>query len=166
MLNFLHRLYNRCRMLSETLVDIDAVEEYENIHSDCIFIGTKIKNRYDEARICINESYNPKRYQLNGLDYKLFGVTLDIPSSQKQLAFQIKHKKISDLLSYNLLLQDYKLSCNNCYFNLYPPLYPLDNHFIKKYIPEFNYEDFICFNPDIPKFQAFSSLNLFLITIE
>ena len=164
MLNFLLKYYNkRNKMLSEDLYHLQPKEVYTDLPPDSLFIGVKIKNLYDEKRICIQDSYNPGRYKSsNGL--KLYGTIMDVNTDHKTLVYKLKKQKIFDLIGYNLLLQDYKLSCNECYFNLNPPLYPIDNSFIKKYIPDFNFENFICFNPEIPKFQAFSSLNVFFVT--
>jgi hypothetical protein len=147
-------------MLSEKLIDLPPKEEYEQLPDNCVFIGVKIKNLYDEKRICITDNYAPKRYiSKNGV--MLFGMVKEVLNEHKLLMQNIKQQKIFDLIGYNLLLQDHKLTCNECYFNLNPPLYPVDNVFIKKYINDFDFENFICFNPDIPKFQAFASLNLY-----
>lgn len=165
MLNFLYKWYNRDKMLSDNLAQLPPKKDYKKITKDCLFIGTKIRNLYDEERICIKETFLPERYSVEGLDYKLFGVVKDIPNECKTLLSKIKQNKIYDLIGYSMTLQDFNLTCNESFYNLRPPIYPIDNHHIKKYIDKFNYEDFICFNPEIPKFQAFSSLNLFFITV-
>lgn len=151
-------------MLSDNLVDIPPKQEYHDIPEDCIFIGTKIKNLYDEARICIQDGYFPQRYKIDGLDFSLFGITKPVSPEFKSLFRNLKQQKVYDLIGYSMLLQDFNLTCNDCYFNLRPPIYPIDNHHIKKCLPDFDYEQFICFNPEVPKFQAFTSINLFLIT--
>jgi len=164
MLKFLFNRYNKNNknMLSDELINYEPREEYKQLDNDCVFIGVKIKNLYDEERTCIQEDFLPSRYKsINNTN--LFGIVKDILPEHKQLIEKIKSQKIFDLIGYNLLLQDYKLTCNECYFNLRPPIYPIDNHFINKYIPEFNFEKFICFKPEIPKFQTFASLNLFFI---
>lgn len=165
MLNFLYKWYNRDKMLSDDLVELPPKEKYSLIDEDCIFIGTKVKNLYDEERICIKDSFNPERFKVNGMDFNLFGIKQNVPPEFKKLIETLKQQKIYDLIGYSIVLQDHNLTCNECYFNLRPPIYPIDSHHIKKCIPNFNYEDFICFNPEIPKFQAFSSLNLFFITV-
>lgn len=150
-------------MLSEDLYHLQPEQSYHDLPTDKLFIGVKIKNLYDEKRICIQDTYKPARYKsTNGI--KLYGVIKDILSEHKSLVYKLKRQKIFDLIGYNLILQDYKLSCNECYYNLNPPLYPIDSIVIKKYIPDFNFENFICFNPDIPKFQSFASLNVFFLT--
>jgi len=150
-------------MLSNELVEKQPIQTYSEIPKECIFIGTKIKNLYDEKRLCIQENYAPGRYRLNNIDLNLFGIVKEITDTFGDLVRKIRHQKQFDLIGYNLLLNENNLTCNNCYYNLNPPIYPIDNHHIKKIIPEFDYENFICFNPEIPKFQAFTSLNLFLI---
>lgn len=164
MLNFLLNIYNKKNksMLSEELTNYKPKEIYKDLQNDCAFIGVKVKNLYDEERTCIQESFLPERYKISN-DTHLFGVVKDILPEHKQLSEKIKSQKIFDLIGYNLLLQDYKLTCNECYFNLKPPVYPVDSSYIKKYIPDFNFEEFICFKPEIPKFQTFASLNLFFI---
>jgi hypothetical protein len=152
-------------MLSDNLVELPPKENYSTIDEDCLFIGTKIKNRYDEERICIKDTFEPGRYKVDGIDFLLYGLKKNISPEYKKLVNSLKLQKIYDLIGYSVALQDFSLSCNDCYFNLRPPLYPIDNHHIKKCLPEFNYEDFVCFNPEIPKFQAFTSLNVFFITV-
>lgn len=163
MLNFLLSRYNKRKyMLSETLADLPVAEKYEDISSSCVFIGAKIKNRYDEKRICINENYTPKRIKVSN-NTNLFGITLDPIPEHQEMVVKLKAQKIFDLIGYNILLQEYKLSCNDVYYNLLPPLYPIDNIHINKYIKNFNFEDFICFNLDSAKFQSFYSVNVFFI---
>ena len=164
MLNFLYKLYNRDKMLSDTLTEVSPQEDYEEITEDCFFIGAKVKNLYDEQRICIQDTYSPGRYKIQGADYFLFGIKQQIPNEFKFLASKLKQYKIYDLIGYSMTLQDFGLTCNDCYFNLRPPVNPVDIHHIKKCLKDFEYENFICFNPEIPKFQAFTSLNLFFIT--
>jgi hypothetical protein len=150
-------------MLSEKLTEIPPKEEYKEINDDCFFIGAKVKNLYDEQRICIQDNYSPGRYKIKNADYFLFGIKHQIPNEFKLLASRLKQNKIYDLIGYTIALQDFSLTCNDCYFNLRPPLYPVDTHHIKKCLKDFDYENFICFNPEVPKFQAFTSLNLFFI---
>lgn len=166
MLNFLYEWYNRDKMLSDNLVELPPKREYKDITEDCIFVGAKIKNLYDEQRVCIKDEYSPGRYKIKGIDFNLFGLKRQITPEFKKLLNTLKRQNIYDLIGYSMLLQDYNLSCNDCYFDLNPPIYPIDSHHIKKCIFDFSYEDFICFNPEIPKFQAFTSLNLFFITTD
>lgn len=163
MLNFFYKLYNRKKMISETLAEATPCHAYDDITSDCVFIGTKIKNRYDEERLCVQPTYGLGRYRINNINQNFLGTIKEIKPEHKSLIKKIKQQKIYDLIGYNMLLQDYNLSCNDCYFNLRPPIYPIDSHHIIKYIPDFNFENFICFKPDVPKFQAFTTLNLFFI---
>ena len=147
-------------MLSENLYHLPVEKNYAPLPVEKVFVGVKIKNLYDEKRVCIKDAYSPTRYEAAN-NVKLYGVVKDVLQEHKVLLQKIKQQKIFDLIGYNLLLQDYRLTCNDCYFNLNPPLFPIDNHYIKKYIPDFDFENFICFNPEIPKFQAFTSLNIF-----
>jgi hypothetical protein len=149
-------------MIDENLTEQHPSEEYDIISSSCVFIGTKIKNKYDESRLCVQPTYGVGRYSLTSGE-KLLGTTKDFLPEHKNLIKKIKQQKIYDLIGYNLILQDHGLTCNDCYFNLNPPVYPIDNVHIRKYIPDFDFEKFICFKPEVPKFQAFSSLNLFFI---
>lgn len=149
-------------MIDQELASLPVTENYDNNLDSCIFIGTKIKNRYDEKRICINEKYNPKRFFIDE-KIKLYGITLTPTSEHKSLIDKIRKQKTFDLIGYNLLLQEYKLSCNDVYFNLHPPLFPIDSIHILKYIKDFNFEDFICHNLKSAKFQSFYSLNVFFV---
>jgi len=163
MLNFLYKIYNRDKMLDENLVNLPPKREYRKTAGSFLFIGSKIKNLYDEERICIQDAHSPERLQLANVNFLLFGIKKELTGKFKMLANMIIQQKAFDLIGYNILLNDFQLSCNECYFNLKPPIYPIDNTHIKKVIPDFDYNNFICFNPDIPNFQSFASLNLFLI---
>lgn len=165
MLKFLYQWYNRDKMLSDNLVQLPPVEEYSLIQEDCIFIGAKIRNLYDEQRLCIQSNLNPTRHRVQGVAFNLYGIKQSIAPEYQTLVNDLKQQKTYDLIGYSTLLQDHNLTCNDCYFNLKPPLYPIDNHHIRKCLPDFNYEEFICFNPEASKFQAFTSLNLFFITV-
>jgi len=163
MWHFLYKLYNRDKMLTEELVELPPREVYSEMPKECVFIGAKIKNLYDENRICIQDTYGSNRYRIEKLDQNFLGIVKEIKPEHLNLVNRIKQQKSFDLIGYNLLLNDFKLACNECYFNLQPPIYPVDNHFIRKYISDFDFEKFICFNPEIPKFQAFASLNLLFV---
>lgn len=148
-------------MISEELYHLQPELTYKDIPlTDGFFVGVKIKNLYDEKRLCLQETYNPDRYKINE-NIKLYGVFKEILPEHKSLVNNLKKQGIFDLIGYNILLQDYKLSCNECYYNLNPPVYPIDNIHIKKYLPDYEFENFICFNTEIPKFQAFASLSVF-----
>ena len=72
-------------MLQEDLLEVSPSENYQPISDDCIFVGVKIKNKYDEERLCIKDDYSPERYKIDKLGFKLYGITKEIPNSQKQL---------------------------------------------------------------------------------
>lgn len=163
MLNFIFRVYTKEKMLSENLADLPPKKSYERITSGCLFVGFKIKNLYDEERLCIQESFDPKRIYVEGSSYMLYGTILPLKGDFIPLSNKVKHQRAYDLIGYNMLLQEYKLSCNECYFNLRPPVYPIDNQYIRKILPEYNYKDYICFNLKASKFQSYTSPNLFLL---
>lgn len=150
-------------MLSEQLIEQQPIEDYIDFPDESLFVGVRIKNLYDEKRLCISADYKPRRFKTLNPDTFLFGTLIETNKDIKSLIHKIKQQKKFDLIGYNLLLQDFKLTCNDCYFNLKPPLYPIDSYQVKRILPDFDYEKFICFNPEIPKFQAFTSLNLFLV---
>lgn len=163
MLNFLFRVYTKGKMISENLAEVPPKDSYEPIMSACLFVGLKIKNLYDEERLCIKDSFSPKRVHVEGCNYRLYGSVLPLKGDFITLSNKIKQQKAYDLIGYNTLLQEHKLSCNECYFNLKPPIYPIDGQHIKKVLPEYNFKDFICFNLKASHFQSYTSTNLFLI---
>jgi hypothetical protein len=150
-------------MINEDLANYPPQQNYEEIKRDCVFIGSVIKNLYDEKRICIKDTFDSKRYRVSFSNLNLYGITKEIAPEHKKLSVEIKKQKSFDLIGYNLLLNEYNLNCNDCFFNLKPPIYPVDSQYINTYIDNFSYDQFICFNHEVAKFQAFTNCNLFFI---
>ena len=149
-------------MLDSNLIEYLPKEFYKPIVEDVFFFGYKIKNLYDEKRLCINESFKPERLVVKNLYY--YGIKLSCNNTNIQkLVQEIKQKKPFDYIGYNQLLTKHKLSYDNNVYELKESCYPIDNVHIKNFIPDFDVEKFICINSEIPAFQSFSSLNLCLI---
>jgi hypothetical protein len=149
-------------MLDSNLIYCAPKELYSPITEDIFFFGYKIKNLYDEKRLHISESFKPKRFLIK--ENHFYGINLDINDKLiRKIINDIKQKKPFDYIGYNQLLLKYNLSYDNNVYELTDYCYPVDNVHIKKFIPNFNVENFIYINPEIPAFQSFSSLNLYLI---
>jgi hypothetical protein len=146
-------------MLSEDLVDFLPKKKYCYFPKNNIFFGFKIKNLYDEKRININSTYDPTYYKLTDRenDY-YYGICLKPKLEYSFLLENLKDRKEVDLISYCNFLEKLKLNCEESFFYFNPPVYPLDTENIKKYIPDFKYNNFISFKEEIPMFQQFSAL--------
>ena len=149
-------------MLSEELVNLPPQKKYKKITSDNVFIGCKIKNLYDEKRVEINSRYNPDYYEVDN-ETLIYGAVYKPTSKHSLLIQNLKNKDTFDVMGYSSLLEKYSLTCDNCFLNLKPPVYPVDMQNVTSYLSEYKYEDFILFKKELPNFQQFISINMFLI---
>jgi hypothetical protein len=150
-------------MLSESLTEHMPVLKYEEMPKGHIFFGCRIKNLYDEKRLKINPLFNAKRYSIKEKKLFFYGIILDSSIISKQIMQKINSRKPFDLIGYSSLLESFNLTCENCFFNLQPPIYPFDNIHINKYLTNFKYDNFIQINQKIPAFQQFTSLDMFIV---
>ena len=139
-------------------------KDYTKIKSNSIFIGCNVKSLYDENRIKIKEEHNPRR--INHHNKKFYGVVLEPNKKHLFLLKYLTNFKSFDLFSFNKILKENNLSCDENYAYLDKNLYPVDVKYIYNYIPEFKYDKFFDDDLEIPMYQRIKSVNMFLLTPE
>ena len=144
-----------------SILDEEPKKEYEEILVNKILIGSIIKTEYDEDRIKIQEKHNPKRILNNG--NFLFGCLFDPNEKHINVINQIKKYKEIDLYTYNKILQENNLSCDENFSYFKNMLYPVDTVSIRDYIQNFNYDDFFEKQDQIPIYETITSVNMFIL---
>lgn len=153
-------------MISDEYFHISPEEEYEPLTESCFFVGMKIRNRYDELRIKINNLFKPGRYYIKEKDNKFYGTKLNIPFKYKALFKEISARKPFDYIGYSHLLQNYGLSSNESIHKLSNFMYPVDYNFIKDISPDFDYSSYLCLNDGSANFQRFAQPELYIISFD
>jgi hypothetical protein len=120
--------------LVEVPVSLDSFS-YETPIQPSIFLGFIIKNEYDNQRLKINEDYQPKRflrvYKINGESQllPLYGFCLKLNGMGENIVNIISKQEQSfeiNLTLYQNMLNEYNLSCNDCYAYFKSGVYPID----------------------------------------
>lgn len=142
----------------------EPIEKYNKIENIKVFVGCNIKSLYDEKRIQIKKEFNPIRIEHCGRN--LFGTIFE--PSKKHLFFVRFSLDVNslDLYSYNKLLSENNLSCDENFAYLTNKIYPVDSKHIYEYIPDFKYNEFFEDNLDVPVYQNIKSVNMFFLTPE
>ena len=153
-------------MISDEYFHLEPLEKYENFITSCIFIGTRIKNRYDEKRIEIDPLYQPRRCKIKENSELFYGSAITPPEKYCSLLSKIKERKPFDFIGYSNLLNEYSLTCNQEFYKLNNFFYPIDYEHIKKIKPDFNYSSYLCLNDGSANFQSFAQPELFIISID
>lgn len=170
-------------MIDITLIDEPVnLKEYkvENVNGPTLFLGFVIKNEYDNIRLSISEKYNPKKISLPYLKDKqvnilpLYGVFLKINEMARQLSTvltrQERYENTLNLATYQNILQEYNLSCNDCYAFFHKNVYPVDNRYFDMLTDDQMGKDKRIFQHmlDLDEnkfdFQKFGSLKLLILT--
>ena len=136
----------------------NPILEYLPLEKRGLFIGCDIKNKYDEDRIRINESFNPIR--IGHLDKMFYGVLLPLLDEHSALLNVFEKYKNIDLFFYNKTLNQFELSCEDNFLYLDYGIYPIDSKYIVKYFPNFSYNDFFIELNDLPNYQRIKSINM------
>lgn len=137
-------------------------KNYNKLISDKIFVGCNIKSSYDENRIKIKEQHNPQR--INHCDKNFYGVLLEPSKEHLFLLKYLMNFKSFDLYTFNKILKENNLSCDENYAYLEKNLYPVDTKYIYNYIPDFKYDTFFDDSLEIPMYQRIKSINMFFLT--
>ena len=121
--------------LVESPVDITKFTEFQS-ELPTLFLGFAIKNEYDNQRLQINEKYNPSKqlflFEKKKDDYNLlplYGIFFKLNESGKKLASILLGEDLENKLSfqsYENILFEYKVSCNDSYSYLNRRIYPID----------------------------------------
>lgn len=153
-------------MISQDYLHLDTVEKYVPLEKSGILLGTRIKNRYDEMRIKINDSYSPKRFLLSSTGDKFYGVTLDCPLEYRSLLENLKNRRPFDLIGYNQLLEEYGLTSNSEFYKLNNFFFPLDYEHITKFLPVYDYSSYLCLESNSARFQSYAQPELIIFFID
>lgn len=143
-------------------LDEPPILEYKGIHKDYVFVGCMIKSLYDEGRIEIKNNLNPKR--IYHCDRNLYGILLEPDKKDQTFLNYLKHFKTIDLYSYNKILNEYSMTCDENFGYLEKGLYPIDSKHIEKYIPNFKYDYLFDDNTEIPNYQRIKSVNMLFLS--
>jgi hypothetical protein len=172
-----------------TLVDVDSIQEPLTLDNFTVIskskypysiIGFQLKNLYDQQRIRIKSKYNTKDIihilPTVNLEATFFrGIKIYIREKYHPLLKQLS--KLNLILNneinttiYKNLLNEYNLTCNECYAFLKKGVYPIDGQCLSKISNiditlESLYEN--AFNTkSVPVFQSFSSFTIFILCNE
>ena len=116
---------------------------YEKVENPVVFIGTLIKSQYDEHRISIKDSSNAKR--ISHCNRFFYGATFELMREHRLMVKKLKNVQHIDLYTYNKIILENGLSCNDNFIYLEDGLYPLDEKHICQYIENFEYNLFLIF---------------------
>jgi len=154
-------MYHGCMVEEFTSYENLPILSYEKVQNPVVFIGACIKSQYDENRISIKDSFEPKR--ISHCDRFLYGTILE-PKTEHLLMVE-KAKKIEyiDLYTYNKIISENNLSCDDNFIFLEDGLYPVDEKHIDQYIPNFEYASFFDDEPEMPIHQKIKSVKMFIL---
>ena len=100
-------------MISDEYFHLQPIENYEDFTNSCFFIGTRIKNRYDEKRIKIDSSYQPQRCKVKENGELFYGAAIKPPEKYSSLLSKIEERKPFDFIGYSNLLNEYNLNLDD-----------------------------------------------------
>jgi hypothetical protein len=143
-------------------LDEPPILEYKGINKDCVFIGCIIKSLYDENRIIFKDNINPKR--ISHCERNLYGLTFDPQKRDQTFLNYLRYFKNIDLYSYNKILREYSMSCDENFGYLEKGLYPVDSKYIEKYMSDFKYDLLFEDNVEMPNYQRIKSINMFYLS--
>jgi hypothetical protein len=135
--------------------------EYNSIKTPTVFFGCNIKSEYDEQRIRIKETLNPKR--ILHCDRNLYGIFFEPNKKHSDFVRYLKHFKSIDLFGYSKILNEYSLSSEENFGYLEHKLYPVDSKYIEEYIPNFTYDYLFEDDVEMPMYQRIKSVNMFFL---
>lgn len=179
-------------MIDISLIDcpVDVVEYTEVFPHDlpCLFLGLIIKNEYDNQRLKLNKEFNPQKRLLVFKKLKDFSSTeekyeimplygLFLPLNElgtslcKTLRDQDNIKSINKG-SYELILNEFNVTCNDSFLHLNKKIYPVDLKYFKTLTnyyadkeKEINilYGHLLCLEKEKFDFQQFGSFKLLIL---
>lgn len=170
-------------MISVSLVDESLdIEHFNFISQDkypFILLGQPIKNKYDQERIQFKTSLNPTNVVhatanatpslkfFKGIEIKIKPEFNDLVKKLEALNLSIKD--FIPLNTYEEILRQYNLSCNECSLFLEKGIYPINGSEVSKLLLENNKDisllNMYKFNSSKVHFsQAISSNNIFILS--
>ena len=123
--------------LADEPIDIDSFSYISDEEYPVALLGFQIKNLYDQKRLNINKDFNPTNiiHFIPGETVmpKFFrGIKLQLNSKFNYLVAKLEalgtlSTQEIDKKFYVELLNEYNLSCNNCFAYLRKGIYPIDS---------------------------------------
>ena len=139
-------------------------QTYNKLEHMKVFLGCIIKSLYDEERITIKEKFGPIRISHCGK--KLYGMVMTPKPNHLFMLKNIIDIGDIDLFTYNKILLENNLTCNENFAYLEKNLYPIDPPYIYDYIPFLKNDSFFDDESDRPLYQRIKSVNMFFLTPE
>ena len=133
-------------MIDASLVDVpvngeDFDLQYE-IDRPCLFIGHILKNEYDNQRLKINDEYKPIKFFASYLEdgewklMPLYGIVRELNENGKKICKVLKDQERRgnmNLIIYENLLNEFDVSCDDCYGYFKKSIYPVDFNKFRKF---------------------------------
>ena len=160
-------------------LDLDKVDVLKSGEYPYCILGFQLKNSYDQERIKLKTKYKSRDIihllPTASIEPVCFrGLKLEIKADLTQFLTQLRelNTSLKDSVSVNAykhLLNEYGLTCNECYAYLRKGVYPVDGSCLGristcKWSLEELYND--AFDNKIPFFQSFSSFTIFILCNE
>lgn len=157
-------------MLSMKLLDVELVNESLDIESfnylcdqdyPYVMLGFQLKNLYDQKRIQINKKFESQDF-IHFVPQELMmpkffrGIKINIQKKYISLINELASKANYSLENYKLLLEQYNLSCDNCYAYFNKGIYPIDSEHINDISTFKGSATSILSTEEIAHFQAIS----------
>jgi hypothetical protein len=136
-------------------------QKYEIINEFKIFFGCVIKSLYDEKRIKIKEEHDPKRIKID--NRFLYGSIFDLNKKYKKVLESIGFYKNIDLLTYDKILKENNLSCEDNFSYFSEKIYPIDPHNVHDFIKNYKYEFYFEENIQLPMYERIKAINMFIV---
>jgi hypothetical protein len=129
----------RCTDLVDKPVTTKNYQIYDVRELPKLFLGIKVKSKFDECRLQIKSKYAPKfishfRLRLELEPFYMYGIEINIKKQFKTLLKRLNNntdtainKDFDEFTSwYKCMLNEYDLSCDTCFRYLSDGLYPID----------------------------------------
>lgn len=129
----------RCTDLIEQPVTTKNYQIYDVKELPKLFLGIKVKNKFDESRMAIKPKYKPRyvshfRLKSELEPFYIYGIEVTPKKQYKGLIKRLNFNTENNLNInfdrfvhwYQNVLLDYGLTCNSCYRYLSDGLYPID----------------------------------------
>jgi hypothetical protein len=163
----------------ELPLDVEAFSPISESEYPYCMIGFQLKNSYDQKRIKLT-SLLPVKDVVHKLPTSkahpmfLRGLPLNVRPHFLPLLKQLRELNTTlhdnvDLIRYKHILNNYKLTCNDCFAYLRKGVYPIDGECLDL-IADTNYTISDLYNSfntkDIPAFQSFCTFTIFILCNE
>ena len=168
--------------LLDTPISIKNYDIYEIENLPKLVFGFKIKNKFDEHRLKIKSKYKPRRiahfksnYQLEpvflyGIEVKPRLQYVDLMNDLNDNSLMLSSDTDEEFYNkYKQKLNQYDLTCDECYRYACDGLYPIDSHHLDT-ISKTDYESEIecgfanmINKVDIPWYLSLANFNLYML---